>query len=572
MILGEQHRKTVGRTCDKRRRTGRRPPVTKHVVQDSAGKKGMMESLQQAYDSASETDSWSLDSNDTKRAKIAEIESRLEHPEILAPEAAPSVGSQAEQPVAETGLSSDVKERHIGEDQPHSRNAVVKSHLVTAASFHRELYSYRRGYAIGESTGNEVYKSKRTRALPEARLAAAAAGSKEVRSTRGQPAGALAVESSSRVDMEKNLPRSVYHGSALSGYDYQGRSFMLPPKGVRAVSEREVLQSFLPRRCAATIRAHEEGISTVRFAPEYGHLLLSGSMDKTVKLWSTHPDTAHGRCIRSYMGHAKAVRDVCFAGDSAHFLSAGFDGVVWYWDTETGQAISKIRCAQTSLAASSKVVAYCAKFRAGPTMSTASNELLVARSDKKITQHDVRVSDPSVPIQTYNQHLAAVNSVVFIEDGERFISSSDDKTLCVWDWGIPVVIKYISDPSMFSMPSAAVHPSGSAVTYQSMDNKLVTYGLRQRDRFKQNSRKTFVGHVSAGYACEPCFSTDGRFLASGDALGRLFFWDWSTARVAHALQAHDGACSSVQWHPTETGTVVTAGWDGMLKVWRHTST
>lgn len=43
--------------------------------------------------------------------------------------------------------------------------------------------------------------------------------------------------------------------------------------------------------------------------------------------------------------------------------------------------------------------------------------------------------------QEYNYHLGAVNTVTFIDDARRFVSSSDDKTLRVWEFGIPVQIK-----------------------------------------------------------------------------------------------------------------------------------
>lgn len=43
--------------------------------------------------------------------------------------------------------------------------------------------------------------------------------------------------------------------------------------------------------------------------------------------------------------------------------------------------------------------------------------------------------------QEYNYHLGAVNTVTFIDDARRFVSSSDDKSLRVWEFGIPVQIK-----------------------------------------------------------------------------------------------------------------------------------
>ena len=45
--------------------------------------------------------------------------------------------------------------------------------------------------------------------------------------------------------------------------------------------------------------------------------------------------------------------------------------------------------------------------------------------------------------QEYNEHLGAVNTITFIDNNRRFVTSSDDKSLRVWEFGIPVQIKYI---------------------------------------------------------------------------------------------------------------------------------
>lgn len=52
------------------------------------------------------------------------------------------------------------------------------------------------------------------------------------------------------------------------------------------------------------------------------------------------------------------------------------------------------------------------------------------------TQH---ASSPCV--QEYHYHLGPVNTITFIEDGKMFVSTSDDKTLRVWELGIPVQVR-----------------------------------------------------------------------------------------------------------------------------------
>ena len=53
---------------------------------------------------------------------------------------------------------------------------------------------------------------------------------------------------------------------------------------------------------------------------------------------------------------------------------------------------------------------------------------------------------------------------------------------------------------MHSMPSVALHPSGSNVVCQSLDNQILVYAAK--DRFRLNSKKRFAGHLNSGYACQ----------------------------------------------------------------------
>lgn len=55
---------------------------------------------------------------------------------------------------------------------------------------------------------------------------------------------------------------------------------------------------------------------------------------------------------------------------------------------------------------------------------------------------------PNMPCasQEYDQHLAAVNSITFTDGGRRFLTSSDDKSMRVWEYGIPVVMKVRRTP------------------------------------------------------------------------------------------------------------------------------
>lgn len=64
--------------------------------------------------------------------------------------------------------------------------------------------------------------------------------------------------------------------------------------------------------------------------------------------------------------------------------------------------------------------------------------VLAGASDKKVYQFDFNSGDL---IQEYHYHIGAVNTVTFIEENRMFVSSADDKTLRVWELGVPVQVR-----------------------------------------------------------------------------------------------------------------------------------
>ena len=81
----------------------------------------------------------------------------------------------------------------------------------------------------------------------------------------------------------------------------------------------------------------------------------------------------------------------------------------------------------------------------------------MAASDNRIYQWDARTGNVC---QEYNYHLQPCNTITFFDGGRKFASTSDDKKLLVWEYDIPVPIKYIAEPGMHSIPAITVHPSG----------------------------------------------------------------------------------------------------------------
>lgn len=350
-----------------------------------------------------------------------------------------------------------------------------------------------------------------------------------------------AVEGEERETKERVT--SVFHGGKET--DYAGRSWMTNKTALpKDIDDREC---FLPKKWIHTWSGHTMGVQQIRWFPNSAHLLLSAGMDATVKIWDYHNQR---KCLRTYTGHDQAVRDINFTSDGRRFYSTGYDKNIQLWDTETGQIISTF---------TNKKTHFCVAVHPDPSQQ---NIIITGCSSKKAVQWDANTASI---VQEYDEHLGAVNTVTILEEGRRILTTSDDKKIYLWEYGIPVVVKHIAEPTMHSVPAVVVHPNKKYLIGQSMDNKIITY--EAFGRYKFMGRKEFKGHINAGYAITPGFSCDGKWVMSGDSDGKVWFWDWQRMKNYRVLKAHDGVCSSCLWHPVQMSRVVTCGWDGAIKLW-----
>lgn len=335
---------------------------------------------------------------------------------------------------------------------------------------------------------------------------------------------------------------ATFHGQRV-----KGRSWLsLPVSNSDKAPTLADRSCFIPKQAVHTWRGHTAGVQRVRLFPGTGHLLLSASMDGSCKIWDYYGDR---ECLMTYKGHSQAVREVQFTNDGRGFYSAGFDTLARFWDTETGQVVAT--CENDTLLNCLAV------------HPSVQHSIVVGCQNRKAFQWDMR--DPTKPAQTYTGHQGAVNSATFLEDGRKFVTTSDDKRIHIYNYGIDVVDHYIADPNMHSIPAIALHPDRQAFVGQSMNNQIVTY--QATGTFPIIRKKKFIGHTSAGYAIQPAFSADGRFLISGGSDGSLNFWDWNTTNLYKSIHAHKGVCISAAWHPLHSSRVVTCGWDGLIKLW-----
>ncbi|SCU79811.1 LADA_0B03290g1_1 [Lachancea dasiensis] len=334
---------------------------------------------------------------------------------------------------------------------------------------------------------------------------------------------------------------SDFYGNSAT--DYQGRSFLHPPieENIDFAKAPLSFRNYLPKKLIHKFAGHGNGTTVVRMLPKTGHLFLSGGNDNKVKLWDMYHDRS---LLRDYYGHSKAIKDVNFTEDGHQFLSTSFDQYVKIWDVETGRVNNRLNFSCTP---------NCASFR-----PSNSNELIVGLSNREIRHFDLRVSDKNGLVQVYDHHLSSIIALKYFPDGSKLISSSEDKTMQIWENQINIPIKQISDTAQYSMPYIDIHPEHNYFAAQSMDNTI--YPFSMKPKYKRHPKKRFEGHKCAGFGIGFGFSSDGRYIASGDSKGGVFIWDWKTTRLLKQFEVPGKkAIVTLAWAPQETSKIVCAG-------------
>ena len=89
---------------------------------------------------------------------------------------------------------------------------------------------------------------------------------------------------------------------------------------------------------------HTDSVYSVAFSPD-SDSLVSGSLDKTIKMWQLMPEPRSmiggqtgrgGRCTRTFEGHKDFVLSVALTPDGDWVLSGSKDRGVQFWNPRTG--------------------------------------------------------------------------------------------------------------------------------------------------------------------------------------------------------------------------------------------
>jgi WD40 repeat protein len=285
-----------------------------------------------------------------------------------------------------------------------------------------------------------------------------------------------------------------------------------------------------------TFSGHTYGVASVAFSPD-GRFALSGSSDKTMKLW----DVASGNEIRTFNGHSGYVSSVTFSADGHYALSGSWDNTLKLWDVESGNEI------RTFNGHSGYV--YSVAF------SPDDHYALSGSDDKTMKLWDLESGNE---IHTFSEHSEAVISVTFSPDSRFALSGSWDNTLKLWDVESGNEIRTFSEHA-YSVSSVTFSPDGRFALSGSYDGTFKLWDVESGSEIRTINAHS-LNLISIA------FSPDSRFALSGASDDAMKLWDVASGDEIRTFSGHSEGVNSVAFSP-DGRYALSGSSDKTLKLW-----
>ena len=272
------------------------------------------------------------------------------------------------------------------------------------------------------------------------------------------------------------------------------------------------------------LTGHTDSVLAVALSSN-GKLIVSGSADKTVRLWEAET----GKLRRAREEHTAPVNSVAFSLEGEKFWSASSKNNMlrsWYsrdggrWSTKTSE--SDIVKSITTEAFSQ----YGETFARAVEMTMAVKDLSAVkdRFEFAVFLSETDTGKELAPI--FTKHTEKIVALTISPSSEYIATGSSDWTIEVWkitdreplrtdmDLGDPL---WILKGHAGTVTSVAFSPSGKMLASGSADQRVRLWDLTTGEHLH-----TFSNHTSKISAL--VFATD-TMLASGSADGTVFIWD-----------------------------------------------
>jgi F-box and WD-40 domain protein 1/11 len=344
--------------------------------------------------------------------------------------------------------------------------------------------------------------------------------------------------------------------------------------------------------------AHEECIYTIQHS---GKFLVSGSRDKTLRIWDLNTQRLVRPPLRAHVGSVLCLQ---FDADPEEDLivSGSSDATVVLWKFSTGQIIQRLRKAHResvlNVRFDKRVLVTCSKDKtikifnrrplmAGdlgyPDLSQSVNPVATSLNNwgyDPSPNAGLPVKQPYTMIGCLEGHGAAVNAVQIF--GNEVVSASGDRTVKVWNWPEQTCIRTLIG---HTKGIACVQYDGRRIVSGSSDNEVKVFDKESGlEVASLRAHSNLVRTVQAGFGDLPYSAEEDREDAKAidheyfravdsGAVSRTAFLQRGRPRNAGSRKPEDITAYGAKLPPGggggKFGRIVSGSYDETIIIWRR---
>ncbi len=204
-----------------------------------------------------------------------------------------------------------------------------------------------------------------------------------------------------------------------------------------------------------TLRGHRDALLGAALSPD-GKIAATASYDQTIRLWSV----ATGKELRVLKGHNGPVFDVAFDPTSRLLASASGDRTVKLWDVVSGERLDTF--SQPT------------KDQYAVAFSPDGQRVIAGGVDSRIRVWQISPSAKEGTnglIESLFAHDGPIVRLAVSRDGHWIASSSEDRTIKIWDAARFTQVEKLADQSDWTT-ALAIGPDNRTIAAGRMDGSL----------------------------------------------------------------------------------------------------
>jgi WD40 repeat protein len=299
-----------------------------------------------------------------------------------------------------------------------------------------------------------------------------------------------------------------------------------------------------------TISAHSDWVRCLSFTPD-SLKLVSGSFDKTIKLWQLDTGTE----IYTLGERLKGVFALAVSPDGQLLASGSWDETIELWNLETGSLLYNLSQHKASVRALA--------------IAPDSKTLISGSFDQTI----VLWSLPDGTVTKTIVDREPIAAITLNADGTFVASTGDDGIVKIWSLASGLKIAE-SSGNKHCIGSLSISPDSQTIAAGTVDGDLVLWQIEQIDGLPHQLRlaQTIKAHAGQINAC--VFSPDSQYAITGSVDGKAKVWykgaDLQFRDKARSILKGDPGRSVMSVAISPCGKLVAIGGaDGTIQLWER---